>query len=60
MIQSMPVVSHPYVEAPPEDTLICRFMDLDKFREQPSRHCNRERVIELRQRGQALGGLLSK
>ena len=33
MIQPMPVVSHPYVEAPPEDTVICRFMDFDKFRD---------------------------
>src|SRR5260370_32628213 len=29
----MPVVSHAYVEAPPEDTVICRFMDFDKFRD---------------------------
>ena len=33
MIQSMPVVSHSYVETPPEDTVICRFMDFDKFRD---------------------------
>lgn len=33
MIQSMPVVSHPYVETPPEDTVICRFMDFDKVRD---------------------------
>src|SRR5579872_3190552 len=33
MIQSMPVVSHPYVGVPPEDAVICRFMDFDKFRD---------------------------
>ena len=33
MIQSMPVVSHSYVEAPTEDTVICRFMDFDKLRD---------------------------
>lgn len=33
MIQFMPVVSHPYVEAPPVDTVICRFIDFDKFRD---------------------------
>ncbi len=33
MLQSMPVVSHPYVEAPTEDTVICRFMDFDTFRD---------------------------
>src|ERR1035437_2864384 len=29
----MPVVPHPYVIQPPGDTVICRFMDFDKFRD---------------------------
>jgi hypothetical protein len=33
MIQSMPVVPHPACTEPPGDTVICRFMDFDKFRD---------------------------
>lgn len=29
----MPITSHPYVEAPPDDTVICRFMEFAKFRD---------------------------
>jgi hypothetical protein len=29
----MPVTSHPYVKQPPDDTVICRFIDFDKFRD---------------------------
>jgi hypothetical protein len=29
----MPVVPHSYVIQPPGDTVICRFMDFDKFRD---------------------------
>jgi hypothetical protein len=33
MILSMPVVSHPHCTEPPDDTVICRFMDFQKFRD---------------------------
>src|SRR5258708_33328488 len=29
----MPITPHRYVEAPPDDTVICRFMDFPKFRD---------------------------
>ena len=29
----MPIAPHSYVEAPPDDTVICRFMDFPKFRD---------------------------
>jgi hypothetical protein len=31
--EAMPVVAHPYVAQPSADTVICRFMDFDKFRD---------------------------
>ena len=29
----MPITPHPYVESPPHDTVMCRFMDFPKFRD---------------------------